>query len=125
MTNLDEFDEAAAWLLAELYGSFPRRKPFRFDRLFGEDEARIELYAGTLVFLRDEGFVRYESRSSNICFECVALTAKGLEILNAKPKAIEAKVTLGQRIKSAVAEGAKEAYRTLIQQVVSGIVGRG
>jgi hypothetical protein len=125
MSNIDDFNVAAAVILDKLYTTFPRRISLRDDSFDSDrDEATLMLYRDTILFLQAEGILRYVSWSNGkpIYFEGVALTARGLAILNSTPDALKEKVPLGVRLSTVLKSGSGEALKVLINQIVSAAV---
>jgi hypothetical protein len=114
-TNIETFDSAVAAILAHLYGTFPRLETLNAFELAGSSDAETcAIYAGTVVFLEREGFLRYFVRSGgNGQFFSAALTAKGLELLRATPESLRSKAPIGEQLRDAVKGGAKELAKEL------------
>ncbi len=110
MSNMDDFNEATARILAKLYEAFPQRLSFKIADLGeGADENKLRNYGDTIIFLESEGFIRYESRALNETFNGVALTSKGLTILNAVPDTLQEKTPLGKKLISVVREAQRKS----------------
>lgn len=107
------------------------------------DVARsLAIYRWTIQFLIHEGFIRdmAEERNrklqefhgnaplnapANPVFESLALTAKGLTMLNAMPKAIQGHpLTFIERISHALAEHSKQGVRETITALIAQTVTR-
>jgi hypothetical protein len=124
MSNMDDFNEATALILAKLYEAFPQRISFKVtDLIEGADANKLRNYGDTILFLTNEGFIRWDTRSSNESFNHVTLTSKGLTVLNIEPNALQEKISLGTKLMSVVREGSKEVMRTVVQQVIKGAIG--
>jgi hypothetical protein len=96
----------------------------RFTHLVeGAEENKLRNYGDTIIFLESEGFIRYESRALNETFNGVALTSKGLTILNAVPDTLQEKTPLGTKLISVVREGSKEVIRMVVEQVIKSAIG--
>jgi hypothetical protein len=124
MSNMDDFNEATATVLAKLYEAFPQRLTFKVANLVeGADDNKQRNYGDTILFLEREGFIRYEARVTNEYFEAVSLTSKGLAILNSTPDVLKEKTPLGNRLGSVVREGSKELIKAVVEQVIKGTFG--
>jgi hypothetical protein len=125
MSNIDEFNKATAIILSKIYESFPRRLSVQVGTLV-EDQKDVGLYGDTIMFLVNEGFLTFESRSGNQLFNGLTLTGKGLSALNSTPDILQETTTLGQKISKAAKEGSKEVLtgliNTLIQSAVTGYI---
>ena len=125
--NMDLFNKGAALILAKLYDEFP--KPIHLnithlDENMSDEEG--EVYGATLMFLRDEGFIRCgESLHRGLMTSNVVLSSKGLDILNSTPDALKEKISLGEKIKEVAKNGTKEAISTVIQAVIGTVVANG
>jgi hypothetical protein len=130
MSNMAAFNQAVVVILARLYDEFPRRIPLRNTTLDPTaDEQTQLLYRDTLLFLEREGIIRFGSYSTGqpVFFEQVALTTKGLGILNAMPESLtnpKERKPLGQLLGSALKSGSNEAWKTVISELVkAGLAG--
>jgi hypothetical protein len=124
MSNMDDFNEATALILAKLYEAFPQRQSFEIARIVegADDNKRINYY-DTILFLEREGFIRYEGKVATDSFSNVTLTSKGLAVLNETPDALKEKIPLGTKLMGVVREGSKEIMRTVVQQIIKGAIG--
>jgi hypothetical protein len=121
MSNIDEFNMAVAMILDRLYKSFPAPVVIHVEELdSGADEHLLDVYASTVKFLLDEGFIRgdksireYKSTPN------VVLTTKGLAVLNSVPDPLQERTPLGQRVSGALKSGTKEAINAVISQVIA------
>lgn len=137
-SNMDEFEHAAALVLARLYGAFPSPiilEPKQLESGISLDVAIV--YADTIDFLAREGFivhghaVRHAHRDRIVAehFLDVVLTSKGLTILNAVPKALTiqgeseaedaAKKPIGKRLVDAIRKGAPNVAGTLAKTALT------
>ena len=135
--NIDDFNRGAAFILARLYQAFPIPVFVRVDEiddgvdlLAAERAARLQeraaIYAATMEFLADEGYLTYTDKvgpDSRRHYAAVRLTSKGLAVLSATPAAIqEPGKPLGDQLVGWVGEGAKEAMRHAVRLVMAAAV---
>lgn len=124
MSNMDDFNEATASILAKLYEAFPQWLSFKVASLAeGADENKLRNYGDTILFLEREGFIRYESRVTNENFNGVSLTSKGLADLNSTPDALREKMPLGRKLITVVREGSPEVIKIVVEQLIKGAIG--
>jgi hypothetical protein len=130
--NLLAFDYAVALVLSHLFDQFPQATSLRGMRLVIEaaldksisDEARHlvpQVLTDTVRWLREEGFIRYESEGPTGTFRSATLTMRGLTVLGYIPvslKASPAKEPLIEKIHKGLKAGAKTASQELIKQSV-------
>lgn len=121
MSNMDDFNEAVAVILAKLYETFPRGTLLVVRDLAKDaSDDRLGNFGGTISFLQKEGFISYESRLRDEQFNGVVLTSKGLAILNSTPESLKESKSLGSKLVAVLKEGSKEAIKALVQQVIRG-----
>lgn len=131
--NIDDFNRGCALALATLYRRFP--VPWDIDitaleagQVAANDTPdrqaeRQAIYAATLKFLRDEGYIRFSGSDIRelVFLECV-LTSRGLAALNRVPSAIKTpQKTAGETLldlsrdilKASAQEAAKQALRVI------------
>jgi hypothetical protein len=125
MSNMDDFNEATAKILAKLYEAFPQRQSFKVaDLVESTDENKIRTYSDTIIFLEREGFIRYESYVTNDHFNNVSLTSKGLAILNSTPDALQERVPLGTKLINAARDGSQAVIKMVVEQLINNALGR-
>jgi hypothetical protein len=110
--NMELFNKAATLMLAKLFDEFPKPthlKITEFEQKMSDEVG--EIYSATLIFLRDEGFIRCD-RITNRGLDArdVVLSSKGLAALNSTPKALKDKRSLGEKIKNVAHSGTKETF---------------
>jgi hypothetical protein len=119
LSNMDDFNEATALILAKLYESFPQRQSFEIARLVeGADDNKRLNYLDTILFLAREGFIRYEGIIATDSVKNVTLTLKGLAVLNETPDVLKEKTPLGTKLMGVVGEGSREVVRAVVQEVL-------
>lgn len=142
--NIDRFNKYAGFFLNKLYSSFPL--PILLDShevVYGtllEGSApngaislhdlqqascdnEISFCSHALSWLHSTGYFSGAPRMHNIQFKDAVLTPRGFEALNAIPKSLESKGSLGTQLRAAIASGSKEAGRAVVSQIVGQIVG--
>jgi len=128
--NIDDFNRGAALILAHLYERFPVPAMLkvaelnRHDDLLADDmdrrDARHKIYAATVEFLAQEGYLRYGGKAGNgEIYSGAVLTSKGLAALQEAPEALQPpRQTVGDRLleasRSPTGEAAKEVIREAI-----------
>ncbi len=87
--NIDDFFKDAAIALVQLYGMFPRRHALFVEDVCGPDETdefgmhsdRYLACFGTLLWLGEEGYVRYEHSIRQDAIDQAVLTARCFTVL--------------------------------------------
>ncbi len=133
--NIDDFNRGCVLIMARLYKSFP--KPIILDvgeidggeDLFEEDRVarlaeRVAVYAATVRFLADEGYLIFQGFDDFSGFSGVRLTSKGLAALNRIPGALKPpQKTLGDRMLGIATDLAgaagKEAVKLSVQALLA------
>ena len=133
--NIDDFNRGAAFVLAALYRAFPLPAVLKTASLdAGDDLAddereprlaeRAAVYEAGVIFLMEEGFVRYTSHVKGAgIFMGVVLTSKGLAALNkAASLDVHRGPTLGDKLLGFAKSTATEAARDAIKQAVMAVL---
>jgi hypothetical protein len=129
--NIKEFERSSALILAKLYEVFPvpsELAPSEIDP--GSSGETQELHAGTIEFLRAEGYLRYQEvvhrnthgRSIGMLYSDAVLTAKGLAVLNTphdNSAAASDDASRGKRLMDAMRSGAIDIARTIVRALLS------
>lgn len=131
VSNIERFDETVGKIFAELYEAFPLphnlkaesylTSPMVFNEVYGmevPDQDDAEFFIATARWLIQTGYI-YGEVQPYIRVSDAVLTAKGLEVLKAVPESITNSGSIGQALVDSVAEGGKEATKTLASQVLS------
>jgi hypothetical protein len=136
--NIEAFHRGCALILARLYGAFPRPIILTTESLDDGADVLIELrdqvmtqrraiYAATVEFLRDEGYLVFGSKAGSeidrIFFSSVRLTSKGLAALNRTPDSIRPiGQTTGDRLiewgRGTLGDVTKDALKQLIGAIL-------
>ena len=86
MDNIKTFDLYVGKILAFLYTEFPCKCELNYKSDFGEVNAKI-MFA-TLIWLKDSGFIDFESTINDDFIYNAILSPKGLELLKQKPQSL-------------------------------------
>lgn len=132
--RIDIFDAICGALLLHLYESFPVRLHIEFTDLplneelehlsAAEIEQWTEIFFETVLWLEQEGFIRFQTGTDDRDFFGVQLTMSGLAILRAIPGSVDSnKQSLIDKLKSAFGEGGKivssEGLKVAVGSLVS------
>ena len=131
--RIDIFDTICGALLLHLYECFPVRQHVEFTDLPLEEELEplppeeiekwIEVFYETVVWLEQEGFLRFQSGTHDRDFFGVQLTMSGLAVLRSIPDSIDSnKQSLVDRIKGAFGEGGKVVSNEGLKVAVGSLV---
>ncbi|EAA0921688.1 hypothetical protein DJ628_10885 [Salmonella enterica] len=119
--NLELFNQQTAEIFAVLWDNFPVPQVITyekfnaalpddyFDQLNSPEMKALNqlrsVVEGTFTFLSENGYIQYET-DHEAYFYGVRLTEKALTVLNQKPEALGGNETMGDKIISAVKDGA-------------------
>ncbi len=114
--NVDDFFKDAAKVLNQLYGMFPRRHTVFVEDICGFEEPdefgmptdRHLACLGTLLWLGEEGFLRYEDVIRQEAIDLAVLTGKCFTALCSRTTSKPAEETLPESIRT---ERATHIYR--------------
>lgn len=132
MTNIEAFNLITAEIFKELYSQFPRPITFSVREFRGrlnlpeeawweqERGAKLNPAGCALIWLQEEGFVRYTGESACLTFSGLVLTSKGLAALNKTPEALSAKPTIGERLKELSRTASVETVGSLVRLALGG-----
>lgn len=127
MNNIEVFNRIVATVFKELYGSFPKPLVLRTSEIRSSSEiadadwwevtrgAKLNPVGCALIWLHDEGFIRYTDESACSMFVNVILTAKGFAALNKSPESLSSKPTIGERLKELSMTASSEAVSSLVR----------
>lgn len=114
--NIRDFNLFTAIVLERLYDNFPNPIIISTDEIDDNaDRETVRTYTNTMIFLKEEGFIRYSMIATDNVFMDAVLTAKGLSILNLIPEGITEKKSIIQQIKHVIKDGSKLAIKTTIE----------
>lgn len=129
-TNIQRFNDITLKLFEKLYFSFPEgikvegcgvgAEVTALDATFDEAFATVTLADFVIVWLSEEGFIRYESRDQQGCYYNVRLTLRGLTILGYLPSSVTAnrKEPLIEKIKRYVSSGTEKATEEVAIKII-------
>ncbi len=94
--NIDDFFKDAARTLAALYGVFPRRHAIFVDDIyqteepdeFGLHSTRYQACFGTLLWLGEEGYLRFEDTIRDEAIDQAVLTARTFTLLSSPVQSV-------------------------------------
>ncbi len=130
MTNIEDFNRGVTLIMAELYSHFPEPvnikvaalDPDKFAEL-AEAQRRNKVYGHAMVFLKDEGYIRFNSMGGkHEQFAGVVLTSKGLAALNKTPQSLSEDSygsTLFDLAKAAANGATAEAFKQIVHGILS------
>jgi len=119
--NMKKFNEWVAKILKHLYSVFPIEDAFDASEMTGENELeKNEIFIGTMQFLNCEGYIRFKEKiyGGGRSYRQVALTAKGLSILNSSIDSLEIKEPFINKLKGALKSGSSVAITAAVQGFV-------
>jgi hypothetical protein len=128
--NLQEFNEITAVIFSQLYLTFPARRamdPNFAAHMLGLPDGRHEmpsgrafekLFAQTLQWLIDEGFIRSDD---NPVLDGVVLTTKGLAAINVVPPSLGR--PLGSELADATDQASTEAGKRKLTELIGELFG--
>ena len=109
MDNIKTFDLYVGKILAFLYKEFPCKCELNYKSHFGEVNTKI-MFA-TLIWLKDSGFIDFESTINDDFIYNAILSAKGLELLKQKPKSLENSISFGEWLSQCASSGKDELIK--------------
>ena len=117
MENIDRFNEWSALVLAWLYEKFPVPTSLHHGDLKSSPDARSaeKFFRHTVVFLAEEGYLRYAELKAPAQFSSVTLTRKGLNSLNRQPDPKNDARSLGEKLVQNVHSGARGPFNELVE----------
>ena len=128
MNNIDVFNRVVASAFRQLYESFPKPTTLKAGDmrddcgLSTEEDGWWEAKSNhmnpigcALVWLNDEGFIRYLDQSGYTTFVNVVLTSKGFAALSKSPESLQSKPTIGQRFKELSKTASSESVSALVK----------
>ena len=133
MNNIESFNIAVAEVFGKCYQAFPLRidvsvvevgKSIQeaLDPNCGNDiDMRSPEYAiarESINWLIESGYL-WHRNATNMSFNAVTLSPKGLEVLNAIPKELQIKTTLGEELGRGVKEIGKDAALSFVKATLS------
>ncbi|MFM2642515.1 hypothetical protein AAFX33_15265 [Vibrio chagasii] len=131
--NIDKFDVLVARVFETLYSEFPKKIVLQPTELLDCDEQPYYNEAGYFVspLADDESDFLYYTVSwlyesgyllgsiNGVWDSKVTLSLKGLQLLKSVPNSVESNSSLGEQLKEAIGNGAKEHAATLIKEALN------
>jgi hypothetical protein len=128
-SQMQEFNEIAAVILSEVFRTFPIARAIDPDRVadaLGLDRQQVmasawpfdKVFASTLDWLIDEGFVR---RIGPLSVDGVVLTTKGMAALNIVPPSLSR--PLGKELADATEQASTEGGKRKISELMGNFFG--
>lgn len=117
--NIRDFNIFTAWVLERLYDNFPNPLCINCEDFNDNtDRETIRTYSNTLIFLKEEGFIRFSNITTDGVFMNVILTAKGLTLLNLVPEGIKERKSIIEKLREVLKEGSKIAIKTTVEALL-------
>jgi hypothetical protein len=139
--NVERFDTSVLFILEYLYDQFPKKSSFdsmsigkeKFDSIYGPGKLDpdgslgfLNVLAETIVWLSEEGFIRYSSYKSPHQFNSVVLTEKGFTLLRL-PSSLDktkawidvCKEEFGKGTKAGIQQAGKELFKVSVNKIFS------
>lgn len=128
--NIKAFNYIVLSVLTKLYSEFPQPTDIKGLRFVieavitkGAEAAETRfafLFSPTMMWLKEEGFIKFEKKVNHDEFKSVTLTLRGLTVLGYVPKSLFGpKKTLIQRAKHVLDKGVGDAAAAGVKTVVS------
>jgi hypothetical protein len=133
MKNIESFNIAVAEAFGQCYQAFPLRIELSVieigkviqetnDPDCGNDidmrSTEYEIARESVNWLIESGYL-WHRNATNMSFNAVTLSPKGLEVLNAVPKGIEVKTTLGEELGKGVKQIGKESALDFVKTTLT------
>jgi hypothetical protein len=127
--NIQVFNYFVLKVLTKLYDKFPEPTEINGVRflvpIFKKGRGTMEtkyyfLFPHTMAWLREEGFIKFESGSATDHFKNVTLTLRGLTILGYVPQCLGRgrKKTIAERARHALSKGVGEAVSDVAKTLI-------
>ncbi|PLY00843.1 MAG: hypothetical protein C0623_06520 [Desulfuromonas sp.] len=122
MNNLDAFYEWSALVLSWLYEKFPVPTSLHHGDLKSSPNPGLaeRTMRFTILFLEDEGYLRYAEFKPPGQFSQVRLSRRGLNRLNLIPDREKGEDTLGEILVKRVHGGGQDSFREQIEFFLAG-----
>lgn len=138
--HIDDFCRDAALILLQLYGVFPRRASLYVADIAGEDEPdEVGLHSdrhmaclGTMLWLAEEGYLRYEAMIYQDGIDQAVLTGRSFTLLSslspvliaepppdAPPGIVAERQTLVEQMRAAVRSGESLKVTAIVRRFLS------
>ncbi|MDY0274791.1 MAG: hypothetical protein RBR42_05035 [Desulfomicrobium sp.] len=130
--NIDLFNRCTVAIFGVLYSAFPVPVTMKSEDvakvigLDSFDQSSMAIYAETVIFLRDEGYLTLTSEagrgSQARIFTGVRLTSKGLAALNRTPKELIDAPSIGERIAAWTSDLVKEVSSDALKGTIKSLL---
>ncbi len=133
MKNIESFNIAVAEVFGKCYQAFPIRidvsvidvgeaihealGPGYEDDIYKRN-SEYDIARASINWLIESGYLLHRN-DTHISFNAVTLSPKGLEVLNAKPKELQIKATLGEELSKGVKVIGKDAALSFVKTALS------
>lgn len=138
--HIDDFCQDTARILLQLYASFPRPSAVYVEDICGPDEIDdVGLHSkrhlaglGAMVWLADEGWLRYESTIFQEGIEQAVLSSRAFLLLTAPSELLPAppeedlpgsvqqeRLSLAEQLAAALRDGDSPTIKTLVRHLLS------
>ena len=115
--NMKLFNELSAKVFDSLIEVFPVEKEYRIEDFPEFDNTENgEVFYSTFHFLENENYIKYQNQVYG-CFAGVALTSKGLSVLNASPPVLKNNETVSQLVKKALKSRSEEVISDTMKKL--------
>ncbi|MFN4290450.1 MAG: hypothetical protein ACK4E7_06170 [Permianibacter sp.] len=126
---IEDFHRDVAIAMVRLYGSFPRPAALYVDEIAGSDDPdeygvqseRHQRCLGSLIWLGEEGLLRYRDTIGNEGIDGAVLTLRGFRALHEGAGPQPEQLTINQ-IRDALRERDSEAVKRCVQRLFSSFV---
>ena len=133
MKNIESFNIAVAEVFGKCYQAFPMRIDVSvidvgeaihealgpgYEHDIYKRNSEYDIARASINWLIESGYLLHRN-DTHISFNAVTLSPKGLEVLNAKPKELQIKATLGEELSKGVKVIGKDAALSFVKTALS------
>jgi hypothetical protein len=133
MKNIESFNIAVAEVFGKCYQAFPIRIDVSvidvgeaihealgpgYEHDIYKRNSEYDIARASINWLIESGYLLHRN-DTHISFNAVTLSPKGLEVLNAKPKELQIKATLGEELSKGVKVIGKDAALSFVKTALS------
>ncbi len=133
MNNIESFNIAVAEVFGKCYQAFPLCIDVSVGEVCSSIQEALDPNCGNDIDMRSPEYAiaresinwlikseyLWHRNATNILFNAVTLSPKGLEVLNAIPKELQQKTTLGEELGKGVKEIGKDAALNIVKTSLS------
>lgn len=128
---IEDFHRDVAIALVRLYGTFPRPAALYVDEIAGNDDPdeygvqseRHQRCLGSLIWLGEEGVIRYRDLIGHEGIDAAVLTLRGFRALHEGQGPAAETITINA-IQDALRDRNSEAVKRCVHRLFSGFVGQ-